>query len=89
MPGAAREREQREHEPHEGRVDDERRRDPSADAREDAVVVAALERQGAGSRSRRAHHVDPAGADAWRRSRTCPVPVWTVALRPSSCWRST
>ena len=45
-PGAAREREQREDEPHEGRVDGERRRDPAADAREHAVVLAAPERQG-------------------------------------------
>ena len=45
-PGAAGEREQREDEPDERRVDIEGRRDAAADARDHAVVVASFEREG-------------------------------------------
>ena len=90
-PGAAREREQREDEPDERRVDAERRASPPQTPGDDAVVVAALERGAPRSaQSPRPHHVDPAGADASRRSRAGRrVPVWTAALRPSSCWPRT
>ena len=71
--GAAREREQREHEADEGRVDAERRRDPATDAGEHAVV-ARCARSGSAEHlvHRGAHHVDPAGADVRVDHERCP-----------------
>ena len=62
-PGAAREREQREDEAHEGRIDAERIRDAAAYAGDDAVTLASLERTGSGSASRDADDLDVAGSD--------------------------
>ena len=87
MPGAAGEREQREDEADERRVDVEGARDAAADARDDAVVVAPREGEGGDLRSSRPDHVDASGADPCvDRRGGRPVPACTVALRPSS-WR--
>src|SRR4029079_7000400 len=81
--GAARDREQCEHEADEGRVDTERRRDPSTDARDYTVVPAAFERQ---------HRdlIHPACTTSIRPAPTFasitsgPWPTWTTAFLPSS-----
>src|SRR5262249_31911619 len=88
-PGAAREREQREDEADERRIDAERRREPAAHAGDNAVLAAPLERQHRDLRHwARTTSTRPAPTLA-TIARGLPESTRTWAFLPSSCRPST